>query len=91
MNPKKPYVLATLCYGQSYANLFLNNLLKSVLDESNLPALAPDYEMEYLIYTDEETLPSIAQHPNFARLNRIAKVDVHTLAWPQEMGPDDAY
>ncbi len=93
---RKTYVLATLCYGPNYANLFLNNLLKSVLDPTNLPDVVKDYDVEYVIYTDEETLPTIAQHANFSRLNHVLgkrpdgspRVDVHTLAWPTEMGPD---
>jgi hypothetical protein len=77
--------MANLCYGQLYPSLFLENQLKSLLDPTNLPALKKaGYDLEYCIFTDDETLQTISRHPNFMALGGIADVHIVKLNWPPD-------
>jgi hypothetical protein len=79
----KPKYLITNCvYGPVYSQLFLEQHLKSVLDETNLPDLAETYDIEYMILTDTETTPLLQSHPNMQRLTDvIGKVSIFNFEW----------
>lgn len=78
---KQPYLMANLVYGALYTNLFLENQLKSLLDPTNVPALAQTYDLEYCIYTDEETFQDLVRHPNFIALNQYCTTTVVKMEW----------
>lgn len=79
------YIMANLCYGPLYTGLWLENQLKSLLDPSNLPALKRDgYDLEYWLFTDEETLQAISRHPNFMQLSAICEIHVVKMTWPPD-------
>ena len=75
-------LLTNVAYGPTYAHLFLDNHLNSMLDESNIPAYATD--VSYIIWTDDKTEPVIKKHPNFMRLVSTLgpdKVECRTFSW----------
>ncbi len=81
--PAKPkYLITNVVYGPVYSQLFLEQHLKSILDETNLPDLAEKYDIEYLILTDLETTPLLQQHPNMQRLtNTVKLVNIFNFEW----------
>lgn len=81
---KPKYLITNLVYGETYTRLFVNNHLKSILDETNLPALAEKYDIEYLIFTDQPGAKAISYHPNTARLAKHCKVSSFLFNWPEE-------
>ena len=84
---KQKYIMANLVYGVNqtpYPNLWLENQLKSLCDPSNLPALAEKYDLEYVLFTDEETLNALTRHPNFMKLTQICPINVIKLTWPAD-------
>lgn len=70
--------------GPLYPNLWLDNQLKSLIDKSNMPALKENYELEYVIFTDEETMMGITRHPNFMALGALAKISIIKMNWPPD-------
>lgn len=86
---KQRYIMANLVYnsqatGNLYANFWLENHLKSLLDKTNLPALKERYDLEYVIFTDDETLMQLSRHPNFMALGGICTITVIKLNWPAD-------
>jgi hypothetical protein len=81
---KPKYLITNLVYGDIYARLFLNNHLKSILDETNLPALVEKYDVEYMIFTDQTTLKQLTYHPNIIKLSKLCKVSTYLFAWPTD-------
>lgn len=86
---KQRYVMANLVYnsqatGPLYTNLWLENQLKSLLDKTNLPALREKYDLEYVLFTDDETLMHISRHPNFMALGGLCEITVIKLNWPAD-------
>lgn len=71
---KPYYVMANLAYGPMYCDLFLNQHVKSLLDETNLPAIADKYKVEYLIFTDPDSINKIGEHENIKKLKQYANV-----------------
>lgn len=82
MKPK--YLITNLVYGDIYARLFLNNHLKSILDDTNLPAIVEKYDVEYMIFTDQQTVKMLSYHPNVVKLSKICKVTSYIFGWPNE-------
>ncbi len=82
---KQKYIMANLVYGQLYPQLWLENQLKSLCDPSNLPKLREKYELEYVIFTDEETLQAVSRHPNFMALSQLCTIQVVKLNWPPDI------
>ena len=87
---KQKYLQTNLVYGATYANLFLNFHLRSILDKSNLPAIADQYVLEYAIFTDDETVPILTANKNFQRLAKLCEDSGGGIAfikfeWPKEV------
>lgn len=80
--PKQTYIMANLCYGQLYPQLFVDNHLKSLLDSTNLPALRERYNLEYALFTDDATLMQISRHPNFMQLSALCEIHIIKMSWP---------
>ncbi len=81
---KPKYLITNLVYGDIYARLFLNNHLKSCLDETNLPELAKTYDIEYMIFTDQPTLKMLTYHPALVALSKLVKVSTFLFKWPDD-------
>ncbi len=86
---KQKYVMANLIYnsqatGGLYANFWLENHLKSLLDPTNLHALREKYDLEYVIFTDDETLVTLSRHPNFMALSAVSEITIIKLSWPAD-------
>lgn len=81
---KQKLIFCNLVYGQLYPQLWLENQIKSLCDPTNLPALQAKYDIEYVLFTDEETLQTITRHPNFMRLTQCCAVPVVRLTWPAD-------
>lgn len=77
----KKYLISNLVYGDLYFKIFTQYHLRSVLDETNLPAIAPFHKLEYRIYTDTETKKKLEAHPNIKRLSKLATVNLVEFAW----------
>lgn len=85
MSKKKTYIMANLVYGQIYPQLWLENQIKSLCDPTNLPRLKEEgYELEYALFTDEETLQAISRHPNFMALGQLCTIHVVKMTWPPD-------
>ncbi len=83
----RPMLITNVVYGQTYAELFLNQHLKSFLDESNIPQWRK--RLRYTIFTDAATRPIIETHPNFKLLKDLVPTDIVTFEWPDK--PVDKY
>lgn len=81
---KPKYHLTNIVYGDTYARLFLENHLKSVLDETNLPAVSRDYDITYTVITDTQTQPHLEAHPNMKRLQSEVRVNFTPINWAGE-------
>jgi hypothetical protein len=84
---KQKYTIANLVFGVNstpYPTLFLENQLKSLCDPTNIPALKEKYDVEYVLFTDEETLQAITRHPQFMALSQVCPVNVIKLEWPPD-------
>lgn len=82
---KQRYIMANLVYGQLYPSLWLENQLKTLCDPSNLPKLREQYDLEYVLFTDEETLQAVSKHPNFMKLSQYCEIHVVKLSWPPDV------
>lgn len=69
------YNILNVVYGQQYSQLFLENHLKSLLDESNLPALAKKHDIHYYIFSDKPTFQLMGPHPNINKLTNLVHVE----------------
>lgn len=83
---KQKYVIANLIYDVStpYPMLWLENQLKSLCDPTNLPALREKYDVDYVILSDEDTIPAIVRHPNFIQLSKYANTEFIRIGWPAD-------
>lgn len=72
---KTKYLITNVVYGDLYSKIFTEQHLKSVLDETNLPAIVDRYEVEYRIFTDAETREKLEQHPNMKRLANLLSIN----------------
>lgn len=81
---KQKYIIANLVYGQLYPTLWLENHVKSICDPTNIPALKEKYDVEYVLFTDEETLQAISRHPNFMVLSQHCPIHVVKMNWPAD-------
>jgi len=79
MTPAK-ILMTNLVYGKRYSEVFLEQNLKSLLDPKNLPAHKD--QIEYLIFTDEETLPILKSHVNYFKLQCAVPTHVRVFHWP---------
>jgi hypothetical protein len=79
---KPKYLITNLVYGDTYSKLFCNNHVKSLLDDTNLQAITEKYDVEYCIFTDNDTLRTLNFHPNMVKLSKLIKVSASTFEWP---------
>ena len=77
-------VLTNLVYGETYAKLFLENHLKSLLDPTNLPKVKGSVE-KYFIFCDNETKPMLQKHTNMMRLLAEVEVEFRDFTWRPDM------
>ncbi len=80
----KKLLISNVAYGNMYTELFLNQHLKSFLDASNIPAIKD--RIEYMIFSDKESLPMISNHENFIKLKEtIGEMSIHIgeIGWPE--------
>lgn len=89
---KQKFIMANLVYGDPqigmiYPNLWLEHHLKSLMDQTNIPALIKaGYDVEYAIFSDSETIMQMRTHPNFIALSNMVKIDLIQLNWPPDAG-----
>jgi hypothetical protein len=69
-----PAIFTMVVWGESYATLFLEVALRALLDPTNLPAARG--RSEFLLLTDNETLPQIARHPRIQQLRSVMPVKI---------------
>ena len=81
---KKTYIISNVVYGDCYPALWLDNHIKSICDDTNLPALREKYKLEYALFTDEHTLQAISRHPSFMRLGQLCEMHIVTIKWPAD-------
>lgn len=81
---KPKYHITNIVYGDTYSRLFLENHLKSVLDETNLPEVSKDYDITYNIITDAKTQPTLEAHANVKRLQSQVRVVFSPINWPDD-------
>ncbi len=79
-------LLSSTVYGKIFAKLFLEHQLKSLLDNSNLPTL--DDGFEFVIFTDNETMPIIQKHPNFMKLSSLCTPEIRDFTWRPNVDRD---
>ncbi len=84
MSKKKKYTIANLVYGQLYPQLWLENHVKSLIDQTNFGAIREEYDIEYALFTDDETLNAISRHPNFMALGQRCEFQLIKINWPAD-------
>lgn len=85
MQTKKKYLITNVVYGPLYLKIFLNHHLRSILDDTNLPAIKDRFEsIEYRIFTDEETKPKLDADPQMKRLQAYCNVKIQVFEWHRE-------
>ncbi len=89
MESSKSLLATNVVYGSVYADLFLNQHLKSLLDESNIPSNKD--RLQYFIFTDADTRPHIEAHPNFERLKSLCFTEIILFEWPKQQGQVNRY
>src|SRR3954467_10240138 len=77
-------LITNVAYGEMYSSLFCNQHLKSFLDESNIPSVKD--RVEYLVFSDAETIPKLNANQYFQQLTQTVKVEVFELKWPEQHG-----
>lgn len=88
----KKLIITNVAYGAAYADLFLNQHLKSMLDPSNIQAAKDNgYEIKYVVFTDHGTQKTIAEHERFKKLvdtvtTRLVTLDVPALKYEERYG-----
>lgn len=75
----KDILITNVVYGRTYAEIFLNFHLKSLLDPSNIPS--QKRKIRYVIFTDVETAPMLRKHPNMLRLLSHCEVEIRDFVW----------
>lgn len=84
---KKSLLISNIVYGPVYADIFLNQHLRSLLDPQNIPAF-PE-RVEYLIFTDEETIKTIQAHQHYLILkDMLPSTKCVVFEWPKELEKD---
>lgn len=78
----KKILITNVSYGPIYGDIFVSQHLKSMLDPSNIPALKD--RVEYILFTDKETMPHITNHPNYKKLKELIPVEIGELGWPEQ-------
>src|ERR1700730_7919826 len=78
----KKLLITNVCYGPTYAPIFCDQHLKSLLDQSNIPAHKE--RIEYVIFTDADTMAYLDEHPNLAKLRALVPVEMVLFAWPAD-------
>ena len=86
---KQTLIMSNLVYnspgaGNIYPSLFLENQVKSLLDPTNLPALRERYALEYMVFSDDETLMQITRHPNWMQLASVCEMHIVKMNWPAD-------
>lgn len=84
---KQRLILSNLVYGVGvsyYPDLWLENQLKSLCDPTNFPAIREKYDIEYALFSDEETMLHITRHPNFMRLSQVCNIQHIRIQWPAD-------
>lgn len=81
---KPKWLISCLVYGNTYSTLFCNNQLKSLLDPTNLPAVADKYDIEFCIYTDHDTARTLTANPYLQRLAKTVKLSSNLFNWPKD-------
>lgn len=85
----KKLLMTNVVYGDIYSDLFLNQHLKSMMDESNIPAVKDRFQ--YLVFSDRDTFPKILEHPNFLKMQEVLgkeNVELNEIGWPKDQPMD---
>ncbi len=84
-NPEKKVkklLITNVVYGDIYAQIWLEQHLKSLLDDSNIPAHKD--RVEYMVFSDDETIAKLGAHENYKRLQEFIPVTFHKIVWPEQ-------
>lgn len=88
---KPKYLITNLVYGDTYAKLFCNNHVKSLLDPTNLAAITDKYDVEYKIFTDEPTMRTLNYNPHIVELAKTVTLTNEIFGWPPDVKNKFAY
>ena len=66
--------LVSVLWGENYIDLFCRITIKSLLAESNLPALVSKVKLHYFIYTTREAIESIQEKSSIILLISLKKL-----------------
>jgi len=79
MSNSSTIVLATTVWGEAFRKLFCGACLPSLLAAGNLPALAAEHPLHFLILTSRDDATALAGDAAVAQLRRHAAVDIVAL------------
>ena len=68
------YAVSTIIWGEEYVRRFARNNLPSLLAGGNLPALARDGSVEFVLYTTREDMARIRALPGYGQVRRYAAI-----------------
>lgn len=73
---KKSYFISNVVYGPLYLKIFQDHHLRSILDDTNLPAIGGRYDITYGVFTDAETLPQIMEIKDGEDISAFSKEEM---------------
>lgn len=79
MSAATPILLGTAVWGDTFRTLFAGACLPSLLADGNIPALAAEHPLHFLILTARADAPALDADPAIRRLRRFATVDIALL------------
>tara|TARA_B100000989_G_C19513274_1_gene460253 strand:- start:994 stop:2004 length:1011 start_codon:yes stop_codon:yes gene_type:complete len=68
-NLKKKYIITNILFGDMYTDIFTNQHLKSISDDSNLPKMSKNYDIEYRMYIDKHNFQIVENNPYIKKLS----------------------
>lgn len=73
------YQISSIAYGDAYSMIFLDQFLRSFVDDTNLGWLKKNHETSFLLFTDEESMPKITNHKAVQELDKHIDLEVVVL------------
>ncbi|MBV9182905.1 MAG: hypothetical protein JO356_16475, partial [Acidobacteria bacterium] len=76
---RQPLRLITMAWGKSYIEELFSLTLPAILAPNNLPALAKDFDCEFVIVTEQAWFERLRQHPVHGQLEYYCAVELRPI------------
>lgn len=79
------YLITNVVYGKLYLKIFLEYHLRSILDETNLPAIAKNYDIEYRIFIDRDTIAEVIRLEPDEDVRKLGQDEIRSRLIPARL------